>query len=79
MNCREEHSDSFCEMRQKAGGLLAYREFADEWRGAAQALLEQYERLVLLDGILNGDACLSKAIVDRRFGVDPRYINELRK
>jgi len=71
--------NEFKQMRQAAGRIFADRRRKSEWSETAQKLLQQYDRLMVLDGILNGDARLSKVIVDRRFGVDTYYINELRK
>jgi hypothetical protein len=66
-------------MRQAADKVFASRQFANDWRETATALLRQYNKLMLLDGILNGDSRLSNTIIDRRFGVDSYYIGQLKK
>jgi hypothetical protein len=74
-----ESTDRFHEMRERAQDIFGDREFAHQWRETAESLLQQYDQLMVLDGMLNGDARLSKTVVDRRFGVDAHYINELRR
>jgi len=74
-----ENVELFHTMRQNSEKIFAGREFAAEWRETAASLLRQYDKLMLLDGILNGDARLSKTVVDRRFGVASYYIGQLKK
>jgi hypothetical protein len=75
----DDNIKAFHKMRKDSEHIFADRQCWDGWGETAAALLRQYDRLMLLDGILNGDARLSKVIVDRRFGVDAYYINELKK
>jgi hypothetical protein len=74
-----EEMDVFRHMRERADGIFETRDYADYWSEMASDLLRQYDRLMVIDGILNGDARLSTVIVDRRFGVNARYIKQIKR
>lgn len=59
--------------------VFGNREYEYLWEETAKALLSEYDRLMVLDGILNGDARMSKVVVEGRFGVGHRYLDSLKK
>jgi hypothetical protein len=74
-----EEADRFERLKEDADRILGDRYQADHWRSAANAVLEQFDRLMDMDGILNGETRLMRVIADGRFGVSRNYLDEVRK
>lgn len=63
----------------QAKEVFKFRQFKQDWVTYADALLEYYEQMLDLDGIVNPTERLQRTPFDRRFGVRVEYLNELRK
>lgn len=64
---------------QQGEGIFDDRSKADLWSWMARRIFDQYNRLMDIDGILNGDARDTRIRVDRRFGVSIYYLRDLEK
>jgi hypothetical protein len=71
-------SKEFEKMRKEANAVFKSRATSQEWEAYAEGLLDYYNQLMDLDGIINGKDRLMRIPVDRRFGVPLKYLDDLK-
>lgn len=71
-------SDDFVRLRKEAQMVFKDRRAKDEWPEYADALLDYYDQLMDLDGIINPSERMKRVPFNHRFGVSVEYLKELR-
>lgn len=74
-----EINKTFKSVRNEAKVVFAHRINASHWKPYAEALLDYYDQMMDLDGIINGSERMKRVPVNNRFGVPIAYINDLKK
>lgn len=69
-------TDEFMNLKRRMGDDY-YAQSIPESTALKNQLCEIYISMMSLDGVMHGNVRLSETIIDRRFGLDARYITEL--
>jgi hypothetical protein len=69
----------FGRLRKEAKYVLSNAESENEWAAYAEGLLDYYDQLMDLDGIVNAEERLKRVPFDKRFGVALEYLNDLKR
>jgi hypothetical protein len=75
---RDEQRD-FDRMRRDGRDAFADRTMKDTWGYYAKTLLEGYDRLMDLEGIINGAERCKREPFDKRFGVSLEFLKDVKK
>jgi hypothetical protein len=72
-------SRQFERMRRDSGMIFSDRARKDIWGFYAKSLLDQYDHLMDLDGIVNGELRARREPYDKRFGVPIEFLKDLKR
>lgn len=70
--------DDFKKLRRQAQDVFKARMYADEWPSYAAALLNYYDQMMDLDGIINAEDRMKRVPFNNRFGVPLAYLKDLK-
>jgi hypothetical protein len=70
---------AFRALREETKPIFRSRTSASSWASYAEGLLDYYDQLMDLDGIINGKDRMRRVPTDRRFGVTLEYLRDLKK
>jgi hypothetical protein len=69
----------FQKLRRQAKDVFKMRMYAEEWPSYAETLLDYYDQMMDLDGIINPEDRGRRKPFNNRFGVPSAYLNDLKK
>jgi hypothetical protein len=69
----------FKKLRRHAQDVFKMRKYASEWSSYAEALLDYYDQMMDLDGIINPADRMKRVPFTNRFGVPLAYLKDLKK
>ncbi|MHC2002523.1 hypothetical protein ACYQR9_19065 [Methylobacterium sp. CM6241] len=69
-------TDLFMDIKRTMDGRSTYSHMRSEYY-TSDDLVQIYRNMMNLDGVMNGSVRLSETVIDRRFGLDSRFIVDL--
>jgi hypothetical protein len=69
----------FNRMRRDSRSVFQDRTLSDDWAAYAEGLLDYYNQLMDLEGIIVGSERMKRVPYNNRFGVPMQYLNDLKK
>ena len=75
----KDTQQEFSRLRRDSRDIFRSRSLMSSWGYTARALLELYDQLMDLDGIINGPERMKREPYDKRFGVPLEFLKDLKK